>query len=387
MAPVGPYKSLYSFGERGRAGDGRTPLAGLIAAGGEFYGTTEAGGTTNAYCSLGCGTVFKLSRSGTEEVIYRFGGAYGGAAPAGTLVERNGVLYGTTSAGGTGSNCLFGCGTVFKLTADGKSESVIYRFKGGSDGAVPVAGLVVAGAAFYGTTEYGGKTTALCPSGCGTVFKLDASGKEQIVHAFAGGRDGLFPVAGLLALNGALYGTTQYGGRTTALCATGCGTLFALSANGAKKTLHNFDFSTGSGDGAYPAAGPTAVNGKLYGTTMGGGKGADGTVYRADISNGSERVIHSFICCATRSDGTFPLARLTNTGGELYGTTRAGGTGNAGTVFIITPSGAESILYDFAGKPDGAHPQARVLPLGGSLYGTTADGGSIGEGSVFSLKL
>ncbi|HYL26535.1 MAG TPA: choice-of-anchor tandem repeat GloVer-containing protein [Candidatus Nitrosotalea sp.] len=385
LAPAGGYKSLYSFGERGRSGDGRTPVAGLIALAGELYGTTEAGGTTNAYCSHGCGTVFKVSRAGDEVTLYRFGGAYDGATPAGTLVEFGGALWGTSSAGGLGSNCVPGCGTVFKLSLDGKSESVIYRFKGGSDGAVPLAGMVVLGGALYGTTEFGGKTTALCPSGCGTVFKVDASGNEQILHSFSGGRDGFLPVSSLLGLNGALYGTTQYGGRATALCATGCGTLFELSPSGTKKTLHAFDFSTASGDGAYPAAGPTALNGKLYGTTMGGGKGADGTVYRADPSTGAERVIHSFICCATRSDGIFPFARLTERGGELYGTTRSGGTLNAGTVFIITPSGAESVLYDFAGKPDGAHPQARVLSLSGALYGTTAGGGSRGEGSIFSF--
>ena len=97
-APIGSYKSIYSFG--GKADDGRTPAAGLIALGGELYGTTEDGGTTNAYCRLGCGTVFRVDTSGAEQTIYRFGGASGGANPTGTLIALNGVLYGTTSGGG-----------------------------------------------------------------------------------------------------------------------------------------------------------------------------------------------------------------------------------------------------------------------------------------------
>ena len=97
------------------------------------------------------------------------------------------------------------------------------------------------------------------------------SGSERVLYAFKGVRDGYFPLSGLLAFNGAFYGTTQYGGRATTLCATGCGTLFELSAAGTKKTLHEFDFSQTSGDGAYPAAGPTGFGGELYGTTLGGG--------------------------------------------------------------------------------------------------------------------
>lgn len=353
-----------------------------------MYGTTEDGGTTNAYCRLGCGTVFRVDTSGAEQTIYRFGGASGGANPTGTLIALNGVLYGTTSGGGLGSNCVPGCGTVFKLSPDGKSAAVIYRFKGGSDGAVPLAGLVAFGGALYGTTEYGGDTTAICSAGCGTIFKIDArSGSERVLYAFKGVRDGYFPLSGLLAFNGAFYGTTQYGGRATTLCATGCGTLFELSAAGTKKTLHEFDFSQTSGDGAYPAAGPTGFGGELYGTTLGGGSSGDGTVYRLNPSTGAEHVVHTFVCCATRTDGDFPVARVTRVGSELYGTTRDGGTSNDGTIFIITASGAESVLYDFTGRPDGAHPEARAVQLGGALYGTTADGGSRSEGSIFSLKL
>jgi uncharacterized repeat protein (TIGR03803 family) len=387
FASSGGYKSLYSFGGNGKSNDGRTPIAGLIAVGTEFYGTTENGGATNAYCSLGCGTVFKVSRSGAEQVIYRFGGAYGGATPTGTLLNSNGTLYGTTSAGGLGSSCAPGCGTVYKVSPDGKSETVLYRFKGGSDGAVPLAGLVSLGGVLYGTTQYGGKTTHLCPAGCGTVFSLTTGGSEGVLHAFDGGTDGASPIAGLLAFNGALYGTTQYGGRATALCATGCGTIFSLTTGGAKKTLHNFNFSPASRDGAYPAAGLTAFGGDLYGTTLGGGKLGDGVVFKLDLASGSERAIHSFSCCSTRTDGDIPMSRLTRVGKAFYGTTRNGGTANAGTIFVVTPSGAESVLHDFGGKPDGAHPQARLLPVNGSLYGTTPDGGSQSGGTVFSLKL
>jgi len=353
--------------------------------GNQLYGTTQYGGATNAQCAQGCGTVFAVSESGTERILYRFKGGADGALPLGGLIAVGTELYGTTSAGGSGSACYGGCGTVFELGTDGSAEKVLYAFSGGKDGALPAAGLVSLGGSFYGTTEYGGQTTALCPSGCGTIFKIGASGTESVVHAFKGGSDGAGPVARPIAVDATLYGTTQYGGRTTAYCGTGCGTLFRATASGAMKTLHSFSFGSNSGDGAYPAAAPAAMNGELYGTTLGGGSSGDGAVYEVDPNSGAESVLHSFVCCQTSTDGAYPYSHLEHIGGLLYGTTHSGGTTNHGTIFSITSAGTENVLYDFRGKPDGAYPESGMTLHDGALYGTTTGGGSQSEGTIFSL--
>ncbi len=303
--------------------------------------------------------------------------------PVDGLIESGGSLFGTTSAGG-GSECAGGCGTVFKLSTNG-AERVLYIFGGGKDGANPLAGLVALGGAFYGTTQFGGVSTRLCSAGCGTVFKVSSSGGESVIYRFKGAGDGAEPMDRLIALDGTLYGTTQYGGATTSFCATGCGTVFKLSTSGMKKNLHNFKYGSASRDGAYPAAGVTAMAGEIYGTTVGGGAMGDGTVFKLNESSGAESVLHSFDCCASSTDGEYPFARLIRANGMLYGTTRNGGTGGKGTVFKITASGSESLLHDFTGKPDGAQPMASLLLSGTALYGTTAGGGSTSEGTVYEL--
>jgi uncharacterized repeat protein (TIGR03803 family) len=134
----------------------------------------------------------------------------------------NGTLYGTTLAGGkAGCSNNFGCGVVYSITTSG-SEKVVYRFKGGSDGGNPLAGLVEVNGALYGTTYGGGA------SGLGTVFSISTSGGEQVLHSFAG-PDGAGPRAGLIDVGGTLYGTTFSGGNGKGCGGKGCGTVFALT--------------------------------------------------------------------------------------------------------------------------------------------------------------
>ncbi len=380
-SPKSGYELLYGFGAK--FNDGYGSFSDLIAVGGTLYGTTEFGGKTTSQCYIGCGTVFSVTASGAERVTYRFTGGGDGYAPLAGLVALGGKLYGTTSLGGSG--CPGGCGTVFVLGAGGKPENVFYLFRGGKDGAHPAAGLVVLDGKLYGTTQYGGKRARLCFDGCGTVFSVSATGVENVVYRFKGGADGALPAARLTAIGGTLYGTTEYGGRTTALCSTGCGTVFALSPSGKKKTLHAFADTTSSADGAYPAAGVAAMGGQLYGTTIAGGAIGDGTVYSVDESSGAERVLHSFSCCASGSDGQYPYSRLAILDGALYGTTRNGGASNVGTIFTLDTSGAERVLYNFRGKPDAAIPQSGLTLLNGAFYGATTAGGANSEGAIFKL--
>jgi uncharacterized repeat protein (TIGR03803 family) len=192
----GTLKVLYGFSGRP---DGDSPTAGLIDVKGELYGTTLAGGTY--LCgSGGCGTVFSVTTTGAEKVLYSFGGGPDGATPTGNLINVNGTLYGTTTGGGAN-----GYGTVFSVTTTG-TEKVLYSFGGSPDGATPEAGLIYVDGALYGTTEGGGGSA--CDQGCGTIFSVTTTGKEKVLHSFNSSPDGARPRCNLVDVHGALYGTT-----------------------------------------------------------------------------------------------------------------------------------------------------------------------------------
>jgi len=272
VSPAGSEHVVHSFGKRG---DGALPLAGLVELSGGLYGTTENGGRANK------GTVFEIDASGHESVLHSFDGApTDGGHPTAALVPYKGALYGTTRAGGQ----LAAGGTVYKITALGQ-ERVIHSFgvKPG-DGANPAAPLAVLHGAFYGTTLHGGNA-----SGLGTAFAVTPSGTEEVLHPFRGGADGEFPLAGLVAVNGVLYGTTMSGGRleggpnqclpNTGTGGESCGTIFKINVFGDERVIYRF---RGYPDGANPEAGLVAVRGILYGTTTWGGSHVEyGTVFRS----------------------------------------------------------------------------------------------------------
>jgi uncharacterized repeat protein (TIGR03803 family) len=257
-------KVLYSF-KGSKKGDGQQPWAGVTSdESGNLYGTTELGGHASTTCPSGCGTVFKLTHSGsvwTEALIYNFKGKQDGAGvPAGVIADKGGNLYGTTSEGGGVGNF----GTVFKLaqTKGVWKEQVLHRFTGGDDGGSPYAGLTLDSAEnLYGTTFYGGT------SGYGTVFKLSKTGwRETVLQNFAASTDGGFPYYGTLIFDkaGNLYGTTSVGG----CCADGIA--FELSPSEEQWT-ETVLFSFSGEDGWEPNAGLNFdALGNLYGTTSGG---------------------------------------------------------------------------------------------------------------------
>jgi uncharacterized repeat protein (TIGR03803 family) len=341
--------------------DGEFPTQSLTDVNGVLYGVTNS-------------TVFKITTSGTKTVLYTFAGGSDGIGPEAALTDVSGVPYGTTCCGGGSNND----GTVFKITPSG-AETVLYRFAGGTDGANPEGALSNVNGMLYGTTFAGGGDGCLRGAGCGTVYKVTASGTESVLYRFAGGTDGANPKAALTNVNGVLYGTTYNGGDSN-----NDGTVFEITTSGAESVLHTF----GAGnDGSKPLAGLINVNGVLYGTTEFGGAVKagyrNGTVFKVTTS-GTENVLHSF---GGGSDGVFPYAGLTNVNGVLYGTTDSGGDSNRnGTVFKITTSGVKSSVYQFDSN-DGSEPQAALTQLKGLLYGTTFSGGANGVGTVFSLSL
>jgi uncharacterized repeat protein (TIGR03803 family) len=333
-----------------------------------------------------------------EKVLYTFrGGSHDGAYPNALTADGKGNLYGTTVEGGNPSCASgYGCGTVYELTpvqGGSWSQTTIYEFTGGDDGAGPLTTLALDKAGnIYGTTYAGGDPTCRC----GVVFELSpAPGgwQESTLYAFTSPY-GWGPDGGVIAdSNGNLYGTTLDGG------ADGIGTVFELSLSGDKwneTVLHSFSGAK-NGDGSAPVATLTFdASGNLYGTTLGGGDpscnhGAGcGTVFELTPNGSSwnERVIYSF---QGGNDGNGVLAGVVvDRAGNLYGTT-AGYSGDGfGTVFELTPSSLgwnESILYTFTGGTDGAYSYGGViLDNAGNLYGATNAGGTHGAGVVFELS-
>jgi uncharacterized repeat protein (TIGR03803 family) len=311
----GKERVLYSF-EGGT--DGGKPLAGLLELNGRLYGTTRSGGHGT---SGGNGTVFEVSLAGTERVLHRFNGGTDGAYPYGGLVAMNGTLYGTTYAGGTSDN-----GTVFSITTSGK-ERIVYRFRNVPDGARPLAGLIVVNGVLYGTTASGGSHHT-----GGTVFEVSPSGDERLLYSFKGGKDGEIPAAALTDVSGAFYGTTVYGGTPGS---ANYGTVFEVNASGKERVVYRFHGGT---DGASPFGSVAAVGSMLYGTTYFGGYGSSGrgmgTIFEVSKS-GKELTLHSFMGGA---DGGNPAAGLLVAGDAFYGTTSQAGLSDPsgdGTVFRI----------------------------------------------------
>ena len=326
-----------------------------------------------------------------EKVLHGFGNFGDGVYPQGNVVmDALGNLYGTAENGG-GTGCRGGgCGIVFKLSPD-RSETILHAFNG-RDGAFPIAGLVMDTAGnLYGTTLKGGPRC-----GCGTVFKLAPDGTETMVHAFRGGWDGAFPLGALIFDQaGNLYGTTSGGGRDCNGSGIGCGTVFRIDPAGQKTTLHAF---RGDRDGIYPAAELSlGADGNFYGTTANGGIDCDSTGQGCGIvfkltPEGQETVLYRF---EGGPHGAYPAGGVTaDAAGNLYGTTNNGGvdcdgSGGCGVVFKVAADGTETALHVFAGGDDGMHPRATpLIDSEGNLFGTASSGGATQNeaGVVFRLR-
>lgn len=383
-ASTAQYKLLYAFKD---TPDGASPLAGLVAFNGKLYGTTLNGSKNyctascgSNHCYLGCGTVFSITDAGKERVVYNFRGGFSdagdGSWPFASLLSLNNTFYGTTSGGGTSFD-----GTIFSVSKSGK-ERVLYSFLGGNDAQDPESNLIAVKGTLYGTSVYGGGT-GCGGAGCGTVYKITPAGNESVLYAFQGGNDGFRVFAPLTYLKGKLYGATLQGGGT-GCGGKGCGTIFEMSLSGQEKVIYQFSASTvaaypngltavkgklygtteGGGarnsgtffsitpkgafnalysfkdipDGNLPGANLLYANGMFYGTTVGGGTIGDGTVFQISPT-GNESVLYSF---QGGSDGAAPQSAVLEVGGTLYGTTyKGGGTGcsgsGCGTVFSVTP--------------------------------------------------
>jgi|SRR5580692_11380218 uncharacterized repeat protein (TIGR03803 family) len=266
---------LYRF--KSKETDGWNPDTTLAIISGSFYGATFSSSGSNCD-GIGCGTVFEVSSAGKERVIYHFKGGHDGCGPV-ALFEVKNLLYGVTDSGGL--RCVFALyGTFFSVTTSGK-ERVLHKFRDSADGWSPNS-LIAVNGTFYGTTDNGGNTGCFMGLNrtCGVVFSVSSTGKETVVYAFKGGTDGADPDS-LVWLKGSLYGTTRYGGAGCG--SSGCGTVFKLSTSGMESILHRFK---GSPDGMTPGEIITSTA-SIYGVTDSGGSGGSqcgnygcGTLYK-----------------------------------------------------------------------------------------------------------
>jgi hypothetical protein len=380
--------SLYDF--TGHS-DGSNPLAGLVIdSAGNLYGTagfsvfelspTSGGGWTHT-------TIFSLTQ---------------GRLPESPLIlDGAGNLYGATYEGGTSGGCNDGegCGIVYELSlaAGVWTETVLYNFTGGTDGASPIGNLAFDAAGnLYGTTNYGGNLScSRSGMGCGVVFELSPTGTgwvESVVHTFIDKEDGAYPLGGVtIDAVGNLYGTTSSGGNINA-CAgqvSGCGIVFKLTQAAGVWTEHLLHAFAQNSGGYAPQAGVVFdTAGNLYGTTETGGG-----VYRL-TPTATGPWTYSLLKTLQERGGATPLAGVAvDASGNVYGTTNAGGdlsatvcnSNGCGVVFKLTPTSSgpwtETVMHSFTGEADGRFPYRSgvVLDSAGNLYGTTEEGGKISD--------
>lgn len=376
-------------------------VSGLNSSGSILYGTTGGGGASSN------GTVFAINTNGTGFTnLYSFDGyPSDGAIPHAELVLSANTLYGTTSHGGDED-----AGTVFAINTNGTGFATLYSFTSLSfpgqtndDGTLPSAGLILSGNTLYGTAVHGGDF------GAGTVFSINSDGNSfatlhsftQPSGTFSTNSDGAGPYGTLLLSGSTLFGTALQGG--IHVSGNG-GTVFAINTDGMSfKNLHSFaGFPT---DGDNPEAGLILSGNTLYGTTVSGGSGQFGTVFRVNTDGSGFGILHNFdggtpnsSGIYTNSDGSSPSGGLAISGDKLYGTAAGGGQWGSGTVFEVNTNGTGfKPLHSFAAligdtshfnvtNSDGVGPGGLMLS-GNILYGTTSMGGSSGWGTVFNITL
>jgi len=374
LTPAGTLTTLFSC----TSSTGSSPASLIKGSDGDLYGTCQFLGSNS-------GTVFKVTTSGTETTLVTFTGTTGsfpGTGPTGGLTEgSDGLIYGTTSSGGTGG----GAGTIFSVGTSGAFTPLgsLTGTGGANPGSSPFTRLVEgADGSFYGTTSVGGATSN------GTVFKIAAPGVFTPLVSFtgtSGAAPGWNPNTNLLlASDGNFYGTTVIGG------AGSLGTIYRIAPDGAFTSLLSF---TGTG-GVNPGSGPSTnliqgSDGNFYGTTTGGGSGNFGTVFKVTPAGVFTSLV-SFTGTGGLAPGSLPHGTLVQgADGFFYGTTTGGGTYGVGTVFRVSTGGLFQSLYAFGGDSDGGTPNSSASGLYSDKYRliSGSDGYLYGAnyGSVFRV--
>jgi len=392
--------ALYNF----QGPDGSAPIGPLVqGTDGNFYGTTSYGGNLLECTSApGCGTVFKVTSTGTLTTLHSFcaqPNCKDGAYPLAALVQgADGKFYGTTSAGGNASSA----GTVFRITASGKLKT-LYAFcpqTKCTDGSTPVGLIRATDGNFYGVTESGGNSNSLCyPNGCGTLFRITPQGKFTEIYNFCSQpncSDGDLPSGNLVeGTDGNLYGATAIGG--TGGPPSGAGTIFRITTGGLLTTIYSFCPSRNCTDGSSPNGVIQGGAGNFYGTTLGGGGPENAGTAFSVTPSGTLTTLYVFCSLHNCQDGFYPAGSLVQaTDGNFYGVTIYGGTYAGGEIFNVSAGGTFDLVYAFDGT-GGAYPSSGpVQGTDGSFYGVATMGGNSPEncnnyqtgcGTVYNLSM
>lgn len=372
--------------------DGTSPVAKLLLTSNTLYGTTRTYGGGNAG---GYGSVFRMNTDGSAFTnLHTFSAIQpeGGNMNGGVLLLGD-TLYTTATFGGSSN---YGC--VVAISTNGLNETNLYNFPvtsdvfpyANSDGAYPSGGLEYSGGTLYGVAGSGGAY------GWGALYWVSTNGTAFTnLHSF-NFTDGQYPGSDLLLSNGVLYGTTFGGGAGHVGTIFRMNTNGAVYTNFYDFTQPNGSPQTND-DGAFPACSLVLSGDTLYGTAAEGGNSGSGTVFMIKTNGTGFSVLHQFTSTnnpsGTNMDGAAPKAGLLLLGNALYGTASAGGSAGNGTVFRINTDGSGfATLYHFTGTNnvagtnlDGAHPLAALITSGGILYGTASAGGTGSYGTVFSI--
>ena len=292
------------------------------------------------------------------------------------LLGADGNLYGTLPGGGTN-----GAGVIYKVSTNG-TQSTLYTFNS-NNGENPIASLVAGrDGNFYGVAINGGANNQ------GTLFEITTNGTFTLLHSFGMmtnnlgySLDGANPYGALvLGRDGNFFGVTYNGGISNA------GTVFQFSTNGTLTTLHSFTGNGSNDGGAHPYLAPLVegADGVFYGTTYAGGTNNAGTIYQITVDG----VLTNLFEFNTTTGGINPYSGLRfGTDGNLYGTTVYGGTHNRGTAYQITTNGVLTMLFQFGGTDGLDYPVGEVVPgNNNTLFGTTFEGGTQNFGAVFQLS-
>jgi len=400
------YTVLHSFTD---GTDGAIPNPIIRDAQGNLYGTTKYGG--NPSCGEDtCGTVFKVDSAGNETVLYRFEGGSNGTNPvAGLVRDAVGNLYGTTQ----GNGFIGGDSVIFKVDSNGQ-QTVLYVAETPQASALDSPLALDAAGNLYGMSPYSGDSSCRKDGlGCGNLFRLSPSGEITVLHAFTP-TDGVQPEGGVvLDSKGNLYGTANFGGDLSCESAgygyfvEGCGTIYKLDRTGKFTVLHTF---TGAGDGSFPLGVIVDAVGNLYGIAQNGGNIVGdylyglGTVFKVD-TNGQFSVLFSFEPCnqppCTQGQVLNPVyaSHLIRDGqGNLYGLEQSNDCAKGGgCLFRLDTKGNLTDLYDFEGEgesTDGSTPMGVVFGSDDDVYGSMFIGGAsngggfctYGCGTVFHLS-
>ena len=306
------------------------------------------------------------SNAQTLTNLHTFAGGTGGANPYAGLVLAGDTLYGTTFGGGISEK-----GTVFSVNTNGGNFTVLHTFAGATDGANPNSKLLMVGNTLYGGTFYGGGADM------GVVFAISTNGINFTnLHSF-NGTDGADIDGTLIASGNVLYGTTFNGG------VAGVGTVFSLHLDGSSFTnLYQF---AASNDGNRPYSGLLLAGNTLYGSTEYGGTGGVGILYAVNTNGTGYTNLHNF---NNTADGGNPVGGLILISNFLYGAALFGGSANDGTIYTINTNGSGfTNLHNFTGGINGQYPEDELKLSGATLYGTTLYGGPASVGNIFSINL